>query len=56
MREVFLLSREENLSHKEIAEQLGISEQTVSKQISNALKVLRYKMCASVFVFFLFHI
>jgi len=56
MREVFLLSREENLSHKEIAEQLGISEQTVSKQISNALKVLRYKMGASVFVFFLFHI
>src|SRR5687768_11216391 len=52
MRGVFLLSREENLSHKEIAEQLGISEQTVSKQISNALKALRYKMRVSVFAFF----
>jgi RNA polymerase sigma-70 factor (family 1) len=56
MREVFQLSREENLSHKEIAERLGISEQTVSKQVSNALKTLRLKMGASIFVFFLFHI
>jgi RNA polymerase sigma-70 factor (family 1) len=56
MREVFLLSREENLSHREIANKLGISEQTVSKQVSNALKTLRYKMGPSVFIFFLFHI
>ncbi|HWW42847.1 RNA polymerase sigma-70 factor [Pedobacter sp.] len=43
MREVFELSRKGNLSHKEIAEQLNLSEQTVSKHISNALKILRDK-------------
>lgn len=55
MREIFLLSREQNLSHKEIAARLGISEQTVSKQVSNALKMLREKMGVSMFIFFLFH-
>jgi len=44
MREVFVLSRKEHLSHKEIAEQLGISEQTVSKHVTNALKILRVKL------------
>lgn len=56
MREVFQLSRNENLSHKEIADKLGISEQTVSKQVSNALKTLRQKMGVSMFILFLFHI
>ena len=44
MREVFELSRKQRLSHKEIACQLEISEQTVSKQITNALKILRVKL------------
>ncbi|WGQ11843.1 RNA polymerase sigma-70 factor [Pedobacter gandavensis] len=44
MREVFVLSREGHLSHEEIAKQLQISSQTVSKQISNALKILRVKL------------
>jgi RNA polymerase sigma-70 factor (family 1) len=44
MREVFELSRKQYLSHKAIAEQLQISEQTVSKQVSNALKILRLKL------------
>lgn len=56
MREVFQLSRNENLSHKEIADKLGISEQTVSKQVSNALKTLRQKMGPALFIFFLFQI
>lgn len=38
---VFKLSRNEQLSHKEIAEQLGISTKTVENHITNALKVLR---------------
>jgi RNA polymerase sigma-70 factor, ECF subfamily len=38
MREVFVLSRQENLSHKEISEKLNISDKTVKKQINNALK------------------
>lgn len=41
MREVFLLSRREQLSYKEIAELLNISDQTVKKQVSNALGILR---------------
>ena len=44
MRAVFELSRNEHLCHKEIAEQLNISSNTVKKQISNALQVLRGKL------------
>ncbi|HTM99198.1 MAG TPA: RNA polymerase sigma-70 factor [Pedobacter sp.] len=44
MREVFLLSRDGYLSHDEIAGNLNISPQTVSKQISNALRILRVKL------------
>ncbi|PST82885.1 RNA polymerase subunit sigma-70 [Pedobacter yulinensis] len=44
MREVFELSRKANLSHRQIAEALNISEQTVRKQINNALKILRPKL------------
>lgn len=40
-REIFLLSREKGLSHKEIAEMLGLSTPTVKKQISNALAAIR---------------
>jgi RNA polymerase sigma-70 factor (family 1) len=44
MREVFELSRKNFLTHKEIAAQLGTSEETVKKQISNSLRVLRLKL------------
>ncbi|MGN6638719.1 MAG: RNA polymerase sigma factor [Mucilaginibacter sp.] len=44
MRVVFELSRKKYLSHQEIAWKLGISEQTVSKQITNALKILKVKL------------
>ncbi|WEK18405.1 MAG: RNA polymerase sigma-70 factor [Candidatus Pedobacter colombiensis] len=39
MRVVFELSRGEGLSHKQIAEQLDISDKTVKKQIHNATKL-----------------
>lgn len=48
MREIFELSRKEDLSHKEIADYLEISDKTVKKQISNALKILRMKISYSV--------
>lgn len=46
MRNVFVLSRKEHLSYKEIAERLNISDQTVKKQIHNSLKCLRLKLDA----------
>ncbi|MGV3604604.1 MAG: RNA polymerase sigma factor [Dyadobacter fermentans] len=44
MREVFELSRKEELSYKEIADQLHISDKTVKKQVNNALHILREKL------------
>lgn len=41
LREIYRLSKEENLSIREIALQLNISEQTVKNQLSTALKKLR---------------
>lgn len=44
MRQIFELSRVSNLSHKEIAAEMNISDKTVKKQISNALIILRKKI------------
>lgn len=44
VKEVYRLSREENLSIPEIAEQLQLSEQTVKNQLSAALKHLRHSL------------
>lgn len=43
-KKVFQLSRFENLSHKEISVQLGISEKTIENHITVALNKLRKKM------------
>ncbi|MFA4870198.1 MAG: RNA polymerase sigma-70 factor [Pedobacter sp.] len=51
MREVFLLSRTENLTYKEIAEKLNISETTVNTQMKRALKALRTKLGIYVYIF-----
>jgi RNA polymerase sigma-70 factor (family 1) len=53
MREIFELSRKHHLSHKEIAERLNISDQTVSKQVSNALKILRFKLGIIAYLYFI---
>lgn len=53
MREVFELSRKKHLSHKEIADQLNISEQTVSKHMTNALKILRLKLGIVIYLLFI---
>lgn len=44
MKEVFQLSRKGRLTHKEIANLLDISEQTVSTQIKKALRILRVRL------------
>lgn len=54
MREVFLLSRNTELSHREIGKLLGISETTVKKQVSNAVRILRLKVNLSVLLFYFF--
>ena len=43
-REVYQLSRNEQLSHKEIAARLGISPKTVENQIAKALRHLRVSL------------
>ena len=40
-RDVFLKSRNEEMSNREIAEQLNISVKTVEAQITKALKTIR---------------
>lgn len=52
MQEVYLLSRNEGMSYKEIADYLGIAENTVRKQLSNARKTIR--MSAGGLILFLF--
>ena len=44
MKQVFEMSRKDNMSHKEIAETLSISDKTVKKQMSNAIKILRLRL------------
>jgi len=53
MREVFKLSREE-LSYKEIAQVLNISDKTVKKQVHNAVKILKLKVTSLLIIFLLF--
>lgn len=50
MKEIFLMSRKNNLSHREIADELGISDATVKKQVNNALKILKSKLGKSFFL------
>jgi len=44
MREVFLLSRRDHLTYKEIADKLDISEQTVRSHVKHALRTLRVRL------------
>ncbi|MCR8561977.1 RNA polymerase sigma-70 factor [Mucilaginibacter sp. BJC16-A38] len=53
MKLIFELSRKDNLTHKEIAEKLNTSENNVSKQLNNALRVLKTKLGIIIYLFFL---
>jgi RNA polymerase sigma-70 factor (ECF subfamily) len=44
MRQVFELSRKQYLSHKEIADELDISDKTVKKQIGYAIRMIKLKL------------
>lgn len=43
-REIYILSRTRNLSHKEIATKLNISTKTIENQMTKALKTLRTEL------------
>ncbi|MFM8912792.1 MAG: RNA polymerase sigma-70 factor [Flammeovirgaceae bacterium] len=51
-REVFVLSRYEQMTYSEIAEQLDISIKTVENQILKALKILRESLLTLAFYYF----
>jgi RNA polymerase sigma-70 factor (ECF subfamily) len=53
-KEIFQLSREEGLTHEEIAKRLNISVNTVKKHMVNALSFLKYHMDINLIVNLLF--
>ncbi len=53
MQKIFLMSRYDHLSHKEIAERLNIADSTVTDQIKKALKILRARLGHLLFLLFL---
>lgn len=53
MREIYELKRKSYLSTKQIAEQLGISEHTVSTQLKNAMKHLKVKLGVVLYVLYM---
>jgi len=52
-REIFLLSKRDGLTYREIAQRLGLSEKTVEHQVSKALKRLRGQQNDFFIIFFL---
>jgi len=57
-QEIFVLSRKNGLSHKEISEKLGISTKTIEYHITQSTKLLKEKLkdfgLLSVLWFYLF--
>lgn len=54
MREVFVLSREAQLTHREISHKLNIAESTVKKIVQNALRFIREKSFIDYLLLFIF--
>jgi RNA polymerase sigma-70 factor (family 1) len=52
MRAIFEMSRNQGLSHKEIAEELDITDHAVKKSINRTLKILRAQISSVFFLLF----
>lgn len=55
MREIYELSRKGHYSHREIAEMLDTSEANVSKQMTNAIRILRKKTDTFIIIYFIYN-
>ena len=53
-KQIFTMSREQGLSHKEIAAQLNITAKTVENQINLALKLIKSRLGDDIFPVLLF--
>ncbi len=53
MREIYELKHQQNLSAKEIARQLGISEHTVNVHLQRSLKHLKNKLGVLIYILFI---
>ncbi len=53
-RQVWIMSREEGKSHREIADELGISQNTVKNSIVQTLKILRTAFREADLIYFIF--
>lgn len=56
MREVYDLSRNKNLNHREIAERLGISVNTVKVQLNNALQRIKKRISIHFLLLYFSHL
>lgn len=50
LKEIFELSRKQYLNHREIAEMLNLSEQSVRSYIKDALRILRVKLSSFIWM------
>lgn len=50
-RQIYLLVKEEGLSHQEIAGMLNISTNTIERQINSAMRMLRHRFTTDKIVF-----
>ncbi|ARS40366.1 hypothetical protein CA265_12145 [Sphingobacteriaceae bacterium GW460-11-11-14-LB5] len=55
MKKVFVMSRTDGMSHKEIADQLGTSEHTVRTQVKKSLRILRSRIGIVAYLLLLIH-
>ncbi len=55
MKKVFVMSRSEGLSHRDIADQLGTSEHTIRTQVKKSLRILRSRIGIIAYLILLIH-